>query len=195
MARTSRSRSLAPLVLALAMLAVVVAAGLTPNTGIVQAQTNSEYGQPASSGLSPWAYLAAAAVAIVAALLLALFLMRRRRPPPAATAPPVQAWQSGPGAGGPPTTPPTPPPPPGVVPAYLETPADVGHAPPPVPATVGTAAGTATAPGAVSGGAGPDIDSLMAELDKISGEILKRGSKNAGAGKGTGTEAEPSTGD
>jgi MYXO-CTERM domain-containing protein len=194
MSRASRSKSFVSLVLALAMLAVVLAAGLLPNTGGTVAQPSSTY-VSSSSSVSPWAYIGAAVVAIAAALLLALFLLRRRRPPPAVTAPPVQAWQGGPGAGTPPTAPPPPPPPPAVAPAYLEIPADVGRAPPPFLPTAGTAAGTGLAAGAVSGGTEPDIDSLMAELDKISGEILKRGAKNSAKGKGTGTDAEPGAND
>jgi len=169
MANRARRRPLIPLVLGVAMLAVVVAAGLAPNTGLVQAQTNSPYSQPASSGVSPYLYLGAALIAIAAIILALLLLTRRRRPPPS-TAPPVQAWQEGPAGPSAPA-----PPPPGAAPAYLETPEDVGHAPPIVPAAVGGAgvAGGAAA-GAAAGGAEPDIDSLMAELDKISGEILKR---------------------
>jgi hypothetical protein len=186
MARTRFRNRIVPVVLGLAMLAVVVAAGLTPNTGVVQAQTNSAYNQPASSGLSPWVYLGAAALAIAAGLLLALFLMRRRRPPATAAPPPVQAWQ-----GGAPPPPPTGGAPPAAAPAYLETPEDVGGIPPAVPAAklVGATAPAAAAAG-TAGEAEPDIDSLMAELDKISGEILKRAPKKAPAAK-----AEEETGE
>jgi hypothetical protein len=190
MARTSRGGSLVPLVLGLAMLAAVVLAGLMPNTGIVQAQSNSPYSQTSTSGLSPWVYLGVAAVVIVAGLLLALFLLRRRRPP-SATAPPVQVWQGSSGAGGRPDSPSAPPPPPATAPAYLESPEDVGHALPPAPATMGAAAGAGTTAGAGTGEAGPDIDSLMSELDKISSEILKRGPRSGAARTGTGTDAEP----
>jgi hypothetical protein len=167
------------------MLAVVVAAGLSPNVGVVQAQTNGQYNQSPSSGLALWEYAAIAAVAIAALLALALLLMRRRRrPPPAAPAPPMQAWEGGPagGAAAPPPPPAAAPSPPPAPPAYLETPEDVGHAPPAVPvskeAAVAGAAAGAAGTGAAAGAAGePDIDSLMAELDKISGEILKRAPK------------------
>ena len=169
------------------MLAVVIAAAFVPNTGIVQAQSSTDYSHPSSSTVSPWVYLGIAAAVIVAGLLVALLLLSRRRRPPPSKAAPVQPWQGGPpaGAGGaapaaPPAAPPTPP---GAAPAYLETPEDVGHAPPAVPvskagvaagAGAGAAAGTAAAAG---GEAEPDIDSLMAELDKISSEILKRAPK------------------
>jgi hypothetical protein len=53
--------------------------------------------------------------------------------------------------------------------AYVETPEDVSAAPP-SEAVAGVAAG-----GAAAAATEPDIDSLMAELDKISGEILTRG--------------------
>jgi hypothetical protein len=114
MARPGPHRRIVPVVLGLAMLAVVVAAALVPNNslipgaGVVQAQTNGPYNQNASSTVSPWVYLGGAAAAIVLGLLLALFLMRRRRRPPTAAPPPVQAWQGGGapppsgGAGGPP---------------------------------------------------------------------------------------------
>jgi hypothetical protein len=74
---------------------------------------------------------------------------------------------------------------------YVETPEDVGSAPP----TLGTPPG---APAAASGAkpeAEPDIDSLMAELDKISGEILKRTPKKAAddSGPEPGSEEPPSS--
>jgi type IV secretory pathway VirB10-like protein len=174
------------------MLAVVVAAGLTPNAGLVQAQSNSQYNQsPSSSGLSPWVWGAIAIVAVAVILLAALIALRRRRPPAAAPPPPMAAWQAGPSAPTAPAAPPAPPaapPPPAAAPAYLETPEDVGVPPPSVPvskvAAAGAGAAAAGAAGAVE--AEPDIDSLMAELDKISGEILKRAPK-----KGSGTQAEP----
>jgi hypothetical protein len=160
------------------MLSVVVAAALAPNTGVVQAQTSSPYGQPSSSGLSPYVYLGIAAVVIVAALLLALLMLsRRRRRPPAAVPPTIQAWQEGP-TPPPGSAPPPPAAPPAAAPAYLETPEDVGHAPPAVPVTKAEAAAAVAAPVAPAAAEGePDIDSLMAELDKISSEILKRAPK------------------
>jgi hypothetical protein len=174
MARPRSTKRIVPVVLGLAMLAVVVAAGLTPNTGVVQAATNTPYNQPSSSGVSPWVYLGIAAFVILAGLLLALFLMRRRRPPSTAPPPTLQTWQEGP----------APPPPPGgappsAAPAYLETPEDVSRVPP-VVAGAGVPAGAGTA--AAAGGE-PDIDSLMAELDKISGEILKRAPKKSPGSK------------
>jgi hypothetical protein len=183
---SSRLRSrIVPVVLGLAMLAVVVAAGLSPNTGVVQAQTNQPYPPtPSSSSISPYVYLGIAALVIVAGLLLALFLLRRRRPPAAGAPPPMQTWQGG-------APPPTGGGPPAAAPAYLETPEDIGHAPPPGPAAKAAevAAPAAAAP-AAAGEAEPDIDSLMAELDNISGEILKRAPK-----KTTGAKTEEDTGE
>ncbi len=164
------------------MLGIVIAAALSPNFGTVSAQTSTPYSQPtSSSGLSPYVYLGIAAVIIIAALIVALaILSRRRRQPPAAgaagAAAGVQPWDEGggppPGAGGA-----APPAPPSAAPAYLETPEDVG-APTPVPTMgAGAAAGAAAGAGAAEGE--PDIDSLMAELDKISGEILKRAPKKS----------------
>jgi len=73
-----------PLTLALAMLAVVVLAGLLPDTGVVGASSNCTYGKcPAASPFPIWT-VSAAAVIVVLALLVALLLLRRsRRPPPA----------------------------------------------------------------------------------------------------------------
>jgi len=187
MVRSRSRKRIIPVVLGLAMLAIVVAAGLTPNTGVVQAQTNSPYSQPSSSSLSPWAYLGIAALVIALGLLLALFLLRRRRPPATAAPPPMQTWQEGP----------SPPPaggaPPSAAPAYLETPEDVAGAPASIPPTMAAAATVPAAAPAAAGGAEPDIDSLMAELDKISGEILKRAPKKAPVAK-AGEEAGEGTG-
>jgi hypothetical protein len=183
MAPTRGRSRIVPVVLSLAMLAVVVAAALSPNTGVVQAQTSSPYSQPSSSTLSPWVYLTAAALVIVAALLLALFLLRRRRPPAAGVPPPLQTWEEGP-------PPPTGGGPPAAAPAYLETPEDVGPAPAPPSPKVVEAAGPAVAVPGAAGAAEPDIDSLMAELDNISSEILKRAPK-----KTTGAKPEEDTGE
>jgi hypothetical protein len=72
----------------------------------------------------------------------------------------------------------------------------VGRVPPPIPVSkVGTAGAAGASAGVAAGATEPDIDSLMAELDKISGEILKRGAKKGAAGTGTGTDAETSTED
>jgi hypothetical protein len=175
----TRNRRVIPVALGVVLLAIVVAAGLSPNTGAVPAQGNCQYGQcVAGTGLQWWV-LAAIVIIVVAALGAALFLMRRRRSPPrSGMAPPPPPGPTS-GAMGGRSTPP--PPPPAAAPAYLETPADVGRSLPSVPtgapatAAVGGAAGAAGAgAGAAAGEGEPDIDSLMAELDKISGEILKR---------------------
>ncbi|MGI0130334.1 MAG: hypothetical protein ACREEC_09335, partial [Thermoplasmata archaeon] len=77
--RTSRA---VPVALGVAMLAIIIAAGLFPNTGAVPAQSNSQYNQsPTNTGLSWWVF-AIIAIVIVAALATALVLLRRRRPPP-----------------------------------------------------------------------------------------------------------------
>lgn len=203
-----RRRAIVPLSLGLGMLGVVVAAGLTPNTGVVRAASNCTYGQCVASQPFPlWAVAASVAVVVVALLLALLLLRRRRRPgqppsewegpsgpsgssgvPPgasgheefvpaagvggaAAEAPPV--WQE-------PPPPVTGAPPSGAMPPspeYAEAPA----APTPAPAAQ-PAGPTPTEAGEAEGGAEeaePDIDSLMAELEKISGEILKKTPKKA----------------
>ncbi len=194
-----KGHPLVPIVLGSAMLVVVLAAALTPNFGAVAAQSSCPYGNCTSgSGSSfPWTWLFIGLAIIIAAIILALLLIsrRRRNPPPEA-----QAWVPG-GAG---TTGGAPPPPPstgtvgaagavgggsagggGSAPSYFESPEDVGT----VPAAAGTAAvaggvGAASyAEGSAAGGG--DIDSLMAELEKISGEILKKGQ----SGKKNGADA------
>ncbi len=175
------------------MLGVVIAAAMAPNFGAASAQTSTPYQVPskAPSGLSVYDWLGIAAILIIAALLAAVFLLRRRRrQPPTTGPPPVQPWHEGgppSGAGGP-----APPAPPAAAPAYLETPEDVGHGLPVVPpAGAGAAAGGAAAgAGAAAAEGEPDIDSLMAELDKISSEILKRAPK-----KGKEPPSEGSSGD
>jgi len=167
----SGRRRIVPLGLGLAMLAVVIAAALVPNAGTVAAAPTTDYGQsPSSSPSIPaWEYASIGAI-VVLGLLVGLFVVmrRRRRPPP-------ESWQgpSGPSSGAPPsgamTSAPSPPPPEEPAAAsYVEMPEDVGSPPP----ALGTPPASAAA-GAPSE-AEPDIDSLMAELDKISGEILKR---------------------
>lgn len=161
------------------MLAVVVAAAISPNVGAVSTASNCPYNTCASSpaGTPTWEYASIAAV-VVLALLVGLFvLMRRRRPPREEAAGESIAPWSGPPS--PPTgatqeAPMPPVPPSSAQSSYVETPDDVGVAPPTL--TPGPAAAAATAPAAEGE---PDIDSLMAELDKISGEILKRTPKKA----------------
>jgi len=177
-----------PLILGIAMLGVVLAAGLFPNAGTVQAQSSCAYPPcPSTSSVPVWEYVSILVIVALAAIVALLFIMRRRRPPRAAPgAPPAAAGGAAavpPSAGGP--SPPAMAPPP-----YLETPEDVGHPPPTVPTT--PPAGAAAPPAGATGGAEPssDIDSLMAELDKISTEILKKQPKKPPGGT-SGDEPEP----
>ena len=176
MSSNSRAGRLVPIALGVAMIAIIVAAGLAPNTGAVPAQSNCQYGSCPSNAAFPWWLVALIVVVVVAALAAALVLLRRRRPPTGTGAGP--AASTGPSSGAMGGAPPTPP---AAAPAYLETPDDVGTNLPNVPtppASSAPAAAAAGGAGAAAGAAGaegePDIDSLMAELDKISGEILKR---------------------
>jgi hypothetical protein len=123
-----------------------------------------------SSSSFPWLWVyVGIAIAVIVAVLIALLLVRRRRQSPAAATPPVQAWQEG-------STPPADGGPPAAAPAYLETPKDVGQAPPvEIPAVAGGAAAGTTASAAAT--SGPGLDDLMAELDQIGGEIRKRPAK------------------
>ena len=171
-----KAYSVVPALLGAGLLALLLAAALSPNTGLVAASSNcAPYNTcPSSSPAFPWWIVAVVVLIVAAALIAALLLMRRRRPPRAA----IQGWQEAapapaPGAAPPPgaTAPPT-----GA--AYIETPEDVGHAPPDATTVAAGAAGAAAAaPAAAAAEGEPDIDSLMAELDKISGEILKRAPK------------------
>jgi len=88
-----------PLGLAVGLLALVVLAGLMPNTGVVSASSNCSYGQcPSSSSFPVWEVSAAAILAVLALIVGLLLLRRRRRQPPQGDAGPGAA--AGTGAGG-----------------------------------------------------------------------------------------------
>jgi len=169
-----RGSRIVPLTLGIAMLAVVVTAGLFPNAGTVQAQSSCPYGGCTTTSVVPvWEYVSILVVIAAGAIVALLFIMRRRRPPRSST---VTPWAAG-AAGGAAAAPA------GAAPPYLETPEDVGHAPPTVaPAVTPVAPAAGAGEGAESGS---DIDSLMAELDKISTEILKKAPKKGADGKET----------
>jgi hypothetical protein len=195
MAAESWGRRIVPLALGVGMLAVVLAAALAPNTGAIPAQSSCQYGTcPSSTTPFPWWIVGVIAVIVAAIAIGLLLLTRRRRPPtgtPAAWTPPAGSTGAVEGAATPPAGPSggT-----GASPAYLETPEDVGQSLPPVGAAAAAgAAGGAAAGAAASGEEEPDIDSLMAELDKISGEILKRAPKG-GQGGSAGAEGEEEAG-
>jgi hypothetical protein len=168
-------RRIVPLGLGLAMLATVIAAALTPNFDTASATPTAQYGTPTGTTTPfPW-WIVAVIVVVVAAIVLAYLMLGRRRRPPARGAPP-------PPGGAPPSGAATGAPPPGPSAAYLETPEDVGAAMPAV-AGLGAAGGAGAAAGAAT--QEPDIDALMAELDKISGEILKKPPKTGQTGGGS----------
>lgn len=190
----SRGRA-APLLAGIAVLAILVTAGLLPNTGAFPASASCPYNNcstPSTSTATPLWLWAVLGVLVVAALVLAVFLLRRPRSPPSSG--PVTAWSGeSPEAGAAAVGPEGPAGPegapsegtPGAGAAYLESPEDVGHAPPVVPAAGAAAAGAAA-------GGEEDIDSLMQELDKISGEILKRGPPEKKPGTTTDSTASDS---
>jgi hypothetical protein len=168
--------------LGVAMLAVVLAAGLFPNSGTVAAQSSCPYGgcTSSTSAVPVWEYVSILVVIAAGAIIALLFIMRRRRPPKTSST--VTPWAGPPAAEAPA----------GPAAAYIETPEDVGQTPPAVaPTTVAEAAAPAAAAGAESGA---DIDSLMAELDKISTEILKKAPQKGADGKET-DEGEGGAGD
>jgi hypothetical protein len=139
---------------------------------------------PSSSSSSSWPYLGIALAVIVIVLLATLLVLRRRRPPAAAKTPQEHSQEE-------PTSPTEIGPPLGA-PAYIETPEDTGQAPPvitPAPATVATiptpppAAGTtAPTPAPIVTDPESDIAALMAELDKIGSEVVKKAPKTGTSG-------------
>lgn len=169
--------TLVPIVLAGAMLAVVVAAALGPATGTVAAAANCQYGTCPSSGPSALTWgIGALLAAVILLVALAVILQRRRGggSPPSGS---VTPWSG--------TAPESPAP--AEAPPYLESPDDVGT-------TVAGGAAAGGASGAAASSEPADIDSLMGELDRISGEILKRGPGKKGPPSG-GSDADSSASD
>ncbi|HZY70333.1 MAG TPA: hypothetical protein VFF67_05065 [Thermoplasmata archaeon] len=159
-----RGRPAVATALGVAMLVVAVAAAWVPNAGALPAQVSCQYGVCTNSqtGIQAW-QIALVVLLILIALIVAVLLLRRRRPPEGAPEPwsgPAYPGEAAPEGAVAPEQPAVMPP----SAAYLETPEDVGT-PMPEPAVPPAA----PAPG------GADIDSLLKELDTISGEILKRG--------------------
>ena len=198
MAPNKRRYRIVPALMGAFLLGTIVVGGIAANTGAIAASSNcGAYQQcPASSSPFPWWIVAVVVLIVAGALIAALVVMRRRRPPPGSGAEPMQPWEDQ----APAAAPGTPPPPGAATPAsYVETPEDVGQAPPGTPSggipPVGAATGAAMGGAAAAGAEGePDIDSLMAELDKISGEILKRTPKKPGDGdSSSGGDEEPPT--
>jgi hypothetical protein len=148
----------------------------SPNSQTSAATSPVTVTSPSSSSLPNWVpYLGIALALIVIVLVIGAVTMRRRRPRPAA-APPMQAWQEEPSppSGGAPSA---------AMPAYLETPEDVGQGSPGgFTVSPGGTASVATVPPAAE--AEPNIDVLMAELDRISVDILKKPTKKGGDGQG-----------
>ena len=201
-----RGTRIVPVSLGIAMLAVVVLAGLTPNTGVVQAASGCTYGQCVAPATFPTWAIATSVALVVVALLVALLILRRRRTPPPPAAP-VSEWSGGPpaGAGGP-----SPPAAPSeweeaslaggvgagaMGAADWREPTPVAPPEPVEPETLPTSEPLAPAPAAevpkaAEPEAEPDIDSLMQELDKISSEILKRTPKKRADTPSAGDAAE-----
>ncbi|MCI4318082.1 MAG: hypothetical protein L3J96_06035, partial [Thermoplasmata archaeon] len=187
----STRRPLAPYLVAGALLAVLIASAFVPNNG-ASAQTTCPYGScpglTAGAGNNTWEVLLI--LLVVVAVVLGLLVMRGRRrqsaggltpyeePPglsgdvgPASEAVPFGAGAAV--AGSP----------------YVEGPEDVGATPPSID-DAAAAGAVGAAGGAAAAGGEADIDSLMQELDKISGEILQRGTPGKKGGSATPPEGE-----
>jgi hypothetical protein len=185
MAKLLDRASLVPYAFALAILGLVVAAALGPATGTVAAAATCQYGTCASNGPGLLTYGVGAIVALIILLIAAAIIYQRRRGggsiPPAAGGGAVAAWS---GPTGPESPAPAEAPPP-----YIEGPEDAA-----VAIGAGAVAGGAVAGAAAADAEPADIDSLMGELDRISGEILKRGPGKKGPPSGGG-DAESSAPD
>jgi hypothetical protein len=164
--RSARARRVIPAVLSGGMLVVIVAAALAPNTGAIPAQSSCQYGNcgAGSSGIPLWLWATIGGV-ILAAILAAVFLLYFRRRGGGAAGRGRLETEVGPAGGGGAA-------PPGAmeVPEYVETESDVGVAPTVLP----PAAPAGGAPPAEGAPGEPNIDSLMDELDRISGEMQKK---------------------
>ena len=209
---------LLPALFGLAALGALIGGALASTAGPVVAQSNCQYTScsTTSPGVPAWVWASIAAIviaALVAALLIFQHERRRRRPP----AGPTDGSETGPDgsgasvAGAPEATPP-----PGAAgealagsglgvagaavvsstdpgfgaaagaPDYVEGPEDVGG-PTAVMATPSPA--SAAAAGAADAAEEPNIDDLMDELDRISGEILKKDARPPKGGGSSGLSA------
>jgi hypothetical protein len=181
-----RRPSVGALALAVAMFSVVALAAFGPATGVVAASSSCTYGTCTDSGPGPLTYALGIILAAIILLIAAAVIFQRRRgsQPPSGG---VAAWSGGatpPGASGPAESPAA-----GETAPYMESAEDVGTMGGGVAIAGGAAAAGAAAGAAASEEAPGDIDSLMGELDRISGEILQRGpGKKPPTG---GADAEP----
>ncbi len=173
MAGTRKEHPLGPLLLAGLAVLLILVATVAPGSGAIPAQTSCPY----ASCVTPTPnyslyYILAGIFAVIAAIAIAvLLIMRRRRPPSAST---DEAGYAGDAGGGFPGDGPIAPGTSDPGAPYIESPEDAAApAPEPVPPAPAPAAGAAEGEA--------DIDSLMQELDRISGEILKRGAPKKGS--------------
>ena len=166
------------------MLAVILAAALTPNSGSVAAQSSCPYGDCTSGSGSgfPWISVFVALAVILAAIILAMLVLyyRRRSPPP----PPPEG---GAGNADNSTTDASAPPPSSSTvgseestssnPSYIEAAQYFGIPPLGSPATTAwpsqTWTGMAATPGTREALAA-EVDSVVMEIDILSSEMLKR---------------------
>jgi hypothetical protein len=171
------------------LLIALLSAALLPSLGVVSADTSCvNYTCTTSSPATPlWAWAAIGVIVVLAILSTAFLLMRRKggRPPAEPYNGPSEGAAGATMAGGAAAAAPDEAPAPDeAAPAapsaeYIEQPEDTAVPPAVLPAA---AAATGAAAGAAAGTAADDtnIDALMDELDKISGEILKKDQRTKG---------------
>lgn len=178
-----KGNRLVPAALGSTMLFVILAAALTPDFGTVAAQSSCPYGNCTSgSGSSfPWISVFVALAVILAAIILAMIVIyyRRRNPPPPHGA--GSAGAGGSAGGGAP-----PPPATGTSgteeaasssPTYAEAARYFGITTPGAEVIHARGSGDWIETSAYTRGptdVGAELDSIMAEIEQISGEILKR---------------------
>jgi hypothetical protein len=179
----AKGRNLVSAAFVTTLLFVIIAAALTPNLGTVAAQSSCPYGNCTSGSSSPfpWVSVFVAIAVILAAIILAMIVIyfRRRNPPP-----PKAVDGATVGGSGSDTSPP--PPTTGTSgteqsvnagPTFAEAARYFGISP--VGVEGDQAQGTPSWVGTPSYAENPvdvgaELDSILAEIEQISGEIIKR---------------------
>jgi len=150
----------------------------TQTSAATPAVTVTSAGTVTTSSSFPWiwVYIGIALATLAGVVLVTLVALRWRRLD-AQAASTSQTWEEGPAPprGGRPAE---------SAPAYLETREDIGSIPPTNPtAQVAKAAAPSPVPTPVVGDTGSEVDSILAELDKISAEISSRSPRKVSSAK------------